>query len=33
MLDDAFRPGSARLRWEGEKMLEPGGTPVEFVLP
>ena len=33
MLDQSYRPGGSRLRWEGLKTVVPGGLPVEFPLP
>ncbi len=32
-LDEAYRPQPTRWQWQGEKTLEPGGSPVEFTLP
>jgi hypothetical protein len=33
MLDDRYRPGETRLRWQGDRTLEPGGPPAEFAIP
>jgi hypothetical protein len=32
MLDETYRPGPSRVQWQGERTLEPGGSPVEFAL-
>jgi hypothetical protein len=31
-LDDEYQPAGSRLRWEGLKLVTPGGAPVEFPL-